>query len=146
MRSWLTSSIEHWWYPLRASSLVKILAFSAEMFATAWAGVADWYLSRLTNLLGWEGSTHILIFSVPFLGVTTMGAHHSVGSVTGVMIPWSYRRPNSALSLSRKAKETACCVLTLNGWASSISVMWNFSPSMVPICASNTVGNSCLMS
>ena len=100
----------------------------------------------MTNLLRRERSTHILILSVSFLGVTTMGAHHSVGSVTGVMIPSSCRRSNSALSLSQKAKGTARGVLTLNGWASFISVMWNFSPSMVLICPSNTVGNSRLMS
>ena len=41
------------------ASLVKILAFSAAMSATASAGVADWYLSRFTNLFRRERSTHI---------------------------------------------------------------------------------------
>ena len=52
-----------------------------------------------------------------------MGAHHSVGSVIGVMIPCSCRRSNSAFSLSRKANGIALGVFTQNGWASSVSVM-----------------------
>ena len=41
------------------------------------------YLSRFTNLFRQERSTHIRILSVPFLGVTVMGA------VTDAMIPCS---------------------------------------------------------
>ena len=37
-------------------------------------------------------------------------------------------------------------VLTQNGLASSVSVMWNSSPSMVLICPSKTDGNSRLTS
>ena len=84
--NWLFSSKGHWWYPFRASSLVNTLALLAAMSATASAGVEHWYLSHFTYLLRWERSTHILILSVPFLGVTTMGAHHSVGAVTGAMM------------------------------------------------------------
>ena len=43
-------------------------------------------LSLLTYLLRRERSTHSLISSVSFLGVTTIGAHNSVGSVTGAII------------------------------------------------------------
>ena len=57
------------------------------MSATASAGVTDGYRSRRTNLLSFERSTHMHIPSEFRLGVTTMGAHHSVGSVTGAMTP-----------------------------------------------------------
>ena len=107
VRGWLFSSSRHWWYSLRVPNLVKILALSAAMSAAAWEGVADWYLSRFTYLFRWERSTHILILLVPFFGVTTMGAHHSVGSVTGVMIPCSCNRSNSVFSLSQKANRIA---------------------------------------
>ena len=83
VRSWLSSSRGHWWYPLRASSFVNTFAFSEAISATACAGVGHWYLSLLTYLFKCERSTHILILSVPFFVATTMGAHHSVGSVTG---------------------------------------------------------------
>ena len=36
--------------------------------------------------------------------------------------------------------------LTQNGWASSVRAMWNFSPSIVLISPSNTVGKSVLTS
>ena len=85
--------------------------------------MADWYLSRFTNLFRRERSTHILILSVPFLGVITMGAHHSVGSVTGAMTPCSCNRSNSAFSLSRKANGIARGVCTQNGSALSVSAM-----------------------
>ena len=42
------------------------------------------------------------IGGLPFLGVTTIGAHQSVGSVTGAMMFCSCNRSSSALSLSRK--------------------------------------------
>ncbi len=67
---------------------MKILAFSAAMSATAWAGLADWYLSRLTNLLKWDRSTHSLILSDSLFGVMTMGSHHSVVTVTGAIMHW----------------------------------------------------------
>ena len=117
VRSWLCSSRGHWWYPLRASNFVKILVFSSAMSAKA---SADWYLSRFTNLFRRERSTHIRILSVPFLGVTTMGAHHSVGTVTGVMTPCSCCRSNSAFSLSRYANGFARGAWMQNGWASSV--------------------------
>ena len=146
VRSWLCSSRGHWWYPLRASNFVKILAFSSAMSATASAGVADWYLSCFTNLFRRERSTHIRILSVPFLGVTTMGAHHSVGTVTGAMTPCSCSRSNSAFSLSRYANDIARGAWMQNGWASSVRAMWNFSPSIVLMCPLKTDGNSLLMS
>ena len=59
------------------------------MSATASAGVTDMYRSRRTNLLSFERSTHMRIRSEFRLGVTTMGAPHSVGSVTGAMTPCS---------------------------------------------------------
>lgn len=64
-----------------ASIFVKIFALSSAMSATAWAGVDDWYLSRLTYLLSRDRSTHFRMLSA---GVTTIGVHHSVGSVTGL--------------------------------------------------------------
>ena len=100
------------------------------------------YLSRFTNLLRWERSTHILIFSVPFLGVTTIGAHQSVGSVTGAMMFCSCIRSSSALSLSRKAKGIVRSVLMQKGLASSIRAMWKYSPSIDLTLPSNTIGYS----
>ena len=146
VRSWLASSNGHWWYPLRASNFVNILALSAAMSATASAGVADWYLSRFTYLFKRERLTHILILSVPFLGAITMGAHQSVGSVTGAMTPCSCNRSSSTFSLSRKANGIVRGVRTQNGWASSVSAMWNFSPSIIFMCPSKTDGNSHLIS
>ena len=142
MSNWLSSSKGHWWYPLRASSLVNTLALCEAMSATASAGVEHWYLSRFTYLLRWERSTHILIFSVPFLGVTTIGAHHSVGAVTGAMMFCSCNRSSSALSLSRKAKGIVRGVLTQKGLASSVKAMWKYSPSMDLTLPSKTVGYS----
>ena len=56
------------------------------MSATASAGVTDGYRSRWTNLLSFERSTPYIYIPSEFrLGVTTMGAHHSVGSVTGAV-------------------------------------------------------------
>ena len=78
--------------------------------------------------------------------MTTIGAHHSVGSVTGEITPCSCNRSNSAFSLSRKANGIARGVWTQNGWVSFVSVMWNFSPSIVLICPSKTDGNSHLTS
>ena len=61
--------------------------------------------------------------SVPFFGATTIGAHHSVGSVTGVMIPWSTRRSISCLSFSQYAKGIVRGVDTQNGLASFVRDM-----------------------
>ena len=61
------------------SILVNICAFPVVISATAWAGVAYWYRSRFTYRLRCDRSMHMRMSSVPFLGATTMGAHHSVG-------------------------------------------------------------------
>ena len=66
---------------------VKIFALSAAMSATVWAVVDDWYLLHLMYLFKRDRSTHIQMSSESFFGVTTIGAHHSVGSVTGEMTP-----------------------------------------------------------
>lgn len=59
--------------------------------------------SLFTNLFKWDRSTHILIIlSEFFLGATTIGAYHSVGTVTGEMMPCSKSRSSSALSLIRE--------------------------------------------
>ena len=143
VRSWLSSSSGHWWYPLSASSLVNTLAFSAAMSATVWAGVSDRYLSQTCS----GGISRRTFWSCPcLLGATTMGEHHSVGSVTGAMTPWSCRWSSSALSLSQKANGTVLGVLTQNGLASLVKVMWNLSLFMVLICPSKAVGYSSWMS
>ena len=68
---------------------VQYFASSAVISSTTSAGVGDWYRSLHTYLFRWDKSTHIRTLSDPFLGVTTMGAHHSVTSVTGAIIPCS---------------------------------------------------------
>ena len=85
------------------------------MSATASAGVGDWYLSLQTYRFKCDKSMHIGIRSVPFLGVTTMGAHHSVTSVTGAIIPWSWSRFSSAFNLSLYANGIDRGVLTQKG-------------------------------
>ena len=100
--------------------MVKTFAFSAAMSATVWAGVGDWYLPCFTNLFRWDTSMRILILSVPFLGVTTIGEHHSMVSLTGAMIPCSCESSSSTLSLSRKANGIVLGVLMQNGWASLV--------------------------
>ena len=129
-----------------ASIFMKTFVLSAAMSATAWAGVGDSYLSHLTYLFKRERSTHIRMPSVSFLGVTTIGAHHSVGSVTGSMMPCVWSTISSALSLSRYANGTDRGVLMQKGLASSVSDMWNSSPSIVFICPLKTSGNSFIMS
>ena len=48
--------------------------------------------NKLMNLFKLDKPTHICIRLLSFFGATTIEAHHSVGSVTGVIIPWSTRR------------------------------------------------------
>ena len=66
--------------------MVKNLALLAAISATASAGEEDQYLSHFTKWFRCDKSTHMRIESLFFLGVTTMGAHQSVGSVTGAMM------------------------------------------------------------
>ena len=106
-----------------ASSFVKIFVLSAAMSATARAGVDDWYLLHLTYLFKRDRLMHIRMSSESFLGVVTIGAHHSVGSVTGEMTPLLFRKSSSALSLSQYANGTARGGLTQNGWAFSVKDM-----------------------
>ena len=64
------------------------MALACAMSVTVSAGVVEEHLSRRTNLFNLDRCMHIQILSELFFGVTTIGAHHSVGSVTGAMIPW----------------------------------------------------------
>ena len=82
------------------SNTVKYFALACAISATAAAGVTEGYLSRFTYLFNLDRSTHMRIFSEFFFGVTTIGAHHSVGSVTGAMIPCWTRRSISYFNLS----------------------------------------------
>ena len=82
------------------SRTIKNLASVAAMSATAWAGVDDWYCSHLMNQLRCERSTRILMRSVFFFGVTTIGAHHSFAAVTVAIICWDSKRSSSAFDLS----------------------------------------------
>ena len=54
--------------------------------STASAGVSDWYCSLQPYWLSLDKSTHSLMSFVPFFGVMTIDAHHSVTSVTGAII------------------------------------------------------------
>ena len=86
------------------------------------------------------------ILSVFFFGVTTMGAHHAVASVTGVMTFCDSNKSSSDFSLSRYAIGMERGVLMQNGFASVVKDIWNSSPSIILICPSNTVGNAPVIS
>ena len=101
---------------------MNICAFSAVMSATVWAGVANWYRSCLTYRLRCDRSTHIRM-SVPFLGATAMGAHHSVGYDTGVITPCSSKLWSSAYSFSLYAYGIVLGVLMQNDFVSSARAM-----------------------
>ena len=81
------------------------------------------------------------ILSEFFFGVTTIGAHRSVASVTGAMIPWLVSRSISFFSLSLFAKGIERGVVTQKGRAFLPRDIWNFSLGMVRICPSKTEGN-----
>jgi len=106
-----------------ASRTVKNFALLVAMSATASAGVNDWYLSRLTYLFKCDKSTHMWMRSEFFLGVTTMGAHQSVTSVTGVMMFCACSRSSSAASLSQYANGMDLGVVMQNGFASCVRCM-----------------------
>ena len=80
-----------------------------------------------------------------FLGVTTIGAHHSVASVISVTMFCLCNNSSSALSLSRYMNGIERGVFTQKGLALSVSEIWNSSPVMVLICPSKTLGNSFMM-
>ena len=116
------------------------LLLACAMSATASAGVIEgchWGVSLLSDKLVQLGQVHahsIRILS-SFFGVTTIGAHHSVGSVTGAMMPWRVSRSISLFSLSLYANGTVWGVVTQRD-------MQNFSPGVVRIWPSKTEGNS----
>ena len=64
---------------------------------------------------------HTFGFGLYLLGVTTMGAHHSVTSVTHAIIPWSWSRFSSAFNLSLHANRIDRGVLTQKGMAFSLN-------------------------
>ena len=96
---------------------MKTGAWLAAISATVSAGVGDWYCSRMTKRLRCDKSTHIRILSEFFLDVTTIGAHHIMAWVTGVMIFCDWRRSSSAFSLLRYANGIFCGMCTQNDWA-----------------------------
>lgn len=105
--------------------MVNTLALSVTMSATAWAGVRDWYLSRLTYLLRRSRQ------------VNTHPDHAAVFFTCRGDNDWG----------------TQCCwfcdwkgVFTWNGLAFSDNEMWKSSPSIVLICPLKNDGNSSIMS
>ena len=107
--------------------MVKTFASLAAMSATAWAGVGNWYRSRITKRLRCDKSTHMRILSEFFLGVTTIGAHHVVASVTGVITFCD-------------GKQMVRGVCTQKGLAFAAKQIQNSSPCITLIRPSNTVG------
>ena len=99
--------------------MVKNLVLLAAMSATASAGEHDLYCSHLTKQFKFkcDKCTHILIDSVFFFGVTTIGLHQSVGSVTGVIMYCCCRESSSAANLSRCAYGMDLGDVTQNGLA-----------------------------
>ena len=65
---------------------MKYLALVDAISATTSRRDGDTYNSRFTKRFSFDKSTQTGISSEFFLGVTTIGAHHSVGFVTGAMI------------------------------------------------------------
>ena len=96
---------------------MKNLALLAAMSATASAGEEDCYRSLFTKRFRCDKSTHMRMESLFFLGVTTMGAHQSVGSVTGAMICCCCNKSSSAANLSRYAKGMDLGEVMQNGLA-----------------------------
>ena len=94
--------------PLDASSLEKYWA-PASLGAIS-SKVGSTNLERFTALFSLVRSTQIL--SLPLLFCTgTMGAHHSVGSVTLSMIPASSIRLSSSSTFGIKGKAILLAVL-----------------------------------
>ena len=62
-----------------------------------------------------------------------IGAHQSVGSVTGLMMPLSCMRWSSSFTFWSIGSGTRRAVAQLYGLASSAKVMWAGSPSMHPM-------------
>ena len=79
--------------------------------------------SRFTFPFSFFKSTHILTF--PFFFMTgTIGAHHSVGSVTFSMIPSRSMRMSSSSTFGSMGNGTRRGVLMQYGFASSRSVIF----------------------
>ena len=72
---------------VKASNFIKYSAWEAAISATASCGAGDWYRFLFTNLFSFDRSTHRLISVDHFSGARTIGAHHSVGSVTCLITP-----------------------------------------------------------
>ena len=78
---------------------------------------------HIIYLLSFDKSTHMRIPFEFILGVTTIGAYHSVGSVTGAMIPCMMRRFMSFFSFSLYARETVLVVVMQNRLVLSVNDM-----------------------
>ena len=104
-------------------STVKYLALVAMILAMAYAGLGDRYCSRCTYRFKCERSMHKRMILLFFFHVTTIGAHHCVGSVIGTMISCCCNNSSSALSLSRYANGIERGVLMQNGLASWVRDM-----------------------
>ena len=68
------------------------LSSAAMYISYCFCRVGDRYLSCTTYQFSLDKSTHILLLSVPFVGVTTIGTHHCIPSVTGVIISCCWSR------------------------------------------------------
>ena len=73
------------------------------------------------------------ILSVFFFGVTTIGAHQTVASVTVAVTFCAINKSSSDFSFSQYAMGIDRGVLIQNGRASGFKYMWNFSPFIVLI-------------
>ena len=116
--------------PLFVSSVEKILDLSNldRVSSTVGSGKFSrmtWAFSRFrstqmrTDLFGWRTGT--------------IGAHQSVGSVTGLMMPLSCMRWSSSFTFWSISSGTRRAVAQLYGLVSSAKVMWAGSPSMHPM-------------
>ena len=130
--------------PFVTSINVKYLASLTAVSAIASVGIGDWYYShkKQSDSTWTDLYMHILILSVSFWGITTIGTHHSVASVMGAMIPCSCNNSSSAFNMSLYAKGTVWGAFTQKGTALSVSVMWNYSLSISLTWLSDTNGNS----
>ena len=136
-----SSASGSWWNPLLQSNLLNIV--EPDSCAKSSSVVGSGKFSRRTESFSQVRLTQILTFSFA-LGTTTIGAHQSVGVVTGRMTSCASRRFNSALTFSCIGRGMRQGAVTANGTASSfmeiLYVFFNFlSPANIP-------GNSLLTS
>ena len=115
--------------PFFVSRVEKTVAPAS--FAMVSSTVGKTKASRWTEPLSFFRSTQILT-SPFFFRTVTIGAHHSVGSVTGSMMPASTILASSPLTFCSRGNGTRRATGQWYGVASGRRRMWTGGPSMQP--------------